>query len=118
MQTIICYTNYLPQGKTQEISFLELLLDEKWADGKLEYSKSLYSEIGNKNSILKAKQDYEFLLRAVKNYPLLAVGTALQNSPIHDSQHHNSSSELPIIQAGLSIIFVRIAILSANINRN
>lgn len=94
MQTIICYTNYLPQGKTQEISFLELLLDEKWADGKLEYSNSLYSEIGNKNSILKAKQDYEFLLRAVKNYPLLAVGTALQNSPIHDSQCQINSSEL------------------------
>ena len=35
MDGIICYTPYLPEGKERDISFLELLLDENWAEGTI-----------------------------------------------------------------------------------
>ncbi len=60
MQEIICYSNYLPEGTEQTISFMQLLLDENWAKGELLFSETVYSEVGGKNMKLSAKRDYEF----------------------------------------------------------
>lgn len=76
MEEIICYTAFLPDGEQKKITFMELLLDERWADGKLEYPKSIFSQVGDINHKLTAKQNYEFLLRAVQKYPFKAVGRA------------------------------------------
>lgn len=49
MREIICYTAYLPEGSKQNITFWKLLLDENWANGKIECSEEIYQEAGNKN---------------------------------------------------------------------
>ena len=36
MEEIICYTGHLAEGVKQNITFMELLLDERWAAGRLE----------------------------------------------------------------------------------
>ena len=41
MDGIICYTPYLPEGEERDISFLELLLDENWAEGAIKSRQSL-----------------------------------------------------------------------------
>ncbi len=74
MDGIICYTPYLPEGKERDISFLELLLDENWAEGTIKCQEKVYSDVGDMNRKLEAKQNYEFLLRAVQKYPLKAIG--------------------------------------------
>ena len=74
MNKIICHTHYLPKGIQQELSFLELLLDERWSKGELEYPDDIFSLIGNRNTKLSVKQEYEFLLRAAQKYPVLAIG--------------------------------------------
>ena len=53
---------------------MELLLNDNWAGGRLEYPEDIFSLIGDKNKKLSAKQDYEFLLRAAKKYPVTAIG--------------------------------------------
>lgn len=45
------------------ISFLDLLLDERWCDGTIYISKELLRKAGGINKKLKAKQKYELLLR-------------------------------------------------------
>lgn len=87
MREIICYTAYLPEGAEQNITFLELLLDENWADGRIECPEEVYHEVGDRNSRLSSKQNYEFLLRAVLKYPLKAVGISreLPSCPISAS---------------------------------
>lgn len=76
MNEIICYTHYLPEGEEKYISFMELLLDDNWADGNILCPDEVYAAIGNTNTRLNAKQNYEFLLRAIKKYPLKAIGAA------------------------------------------
>ncbi len=75
---IICRTSYLPKGIEQNITFMELLLDERWAEGDIECPEEIFSKVNGINYKLTAKQNYEFLLRAVKKYPLKAVGSSLQ----------------------------------------
>ena len=82
MEEIICYTDYLPEGTKQTITFMELLLDDRWVGEKFECPQKLYSEIGNVNDKLTAKQNYEFLLRAAKKYPVTAIGAAPQQDII------------------------------------
>lgn len=74
MEEIICYTNYLPEGTEQNISFMELLLNDNWANGKIQCSDSIFNEVGTLNTKLLAKQNYEFLLRVTRRYPLKAIG--------------------------------------------
>lgn len=74
MDEIICYTSYLPEGEERSIDFMELLLDDNWAGGYIECPEKIYSDIGDINHRLAAKQNYEFLLRAVQKYPLKARG--------------------------------------------
>ena len=74
MEEIICYTARLPEGEEQNVTFMELLLDERWADGTIECPQACYGKTGEFNHKLAAKQTYEFLLRAVQNYPLRSVG--------------------------------------------
>lgn len=74
MDEIICYTSYLPEGEERRIDFMELLLDDNWAAGYIECPEKIYSDIGDINRRLAAKQNYEFLLRAVQKYPLKAKG--------------------------------------------
>ncbi len=74
MEEIICYTPYLLEGERRNISFLELLLDDNWANGYIECPEDVYFNIGDINHRLVAKQNYEFLLRAVQKYPLKAMG--------------------------------------------
>ena len=71
---VLCYTSYLPEGSTKPISFMELLLDENWANGQIICSKEVYSQVGDRNQQLSAKQNYEFLLRAALLYPIKAIG--------------------------------------------
>ena len=81
MDEIICYTAYLPENNEKDISFLELLLDDNWADGRIEYPENLPAETGGINRKLTAKQNYEFLLRAVQKYPLKAIGIPTAPAP-------------------------------------
>lgn len=90
MPEIICYTNYLPKGTEQYISFLDLLLDDNFAKGQIVCPNKVYSIVGNINSRLKAKQNYEFLLRAALEFPLKAVGTAV--SDVNTSAANDSIS--------------------------
>lgn len=77
MEKIIFYTNHLPLHETKAVSFMELLLDDTWVSGQIICPDSLYSEIGYINTKLKEKQNYEFLLRAAKKFPIYAVGSDL-----------------------------------------
>lgn len=76
MQEIVCYTTYLPEGTEQYITFMELLLDDNWANGTINCPDEVYCKIGDINTKLASKQNYEFLLRAVQKYPLKAIGTS------------------------------------------
>ncbi len=76
MNEIICHTSHLPEGEELNISFMDLLLNDTWADGELCFPESLYSEIGNKNNKLVAKQNYEFLLRAAQTHPIKLIGNS------------------------------------------
>lgn len=42
MKEIICYTHSLPEGDEQNITFMELLLDERWAEGVLNARKPFF----------------------------------------------------------------------------
>ena len=76
MKEIICYSSYLPKGTKQNISFMELLLDEHWAEGEIFCPSGIFQEVGGFNDRLTANWRYEFLLRAVQKYPLTAVGVS------------------------------------------
>lgn len=80
MDKIICLSPHLPPGAKLNISFLELLLDDTLAEGTLQFPDTLYNEVGTLNTKLSAGQNYEFLLRAVRKYPLELVGTASQTA--------------------------------------
>ena len=43
MKEIICYTHSLPEGDEQNITFVELLLDERWAEGDFECPEAIFS---------------------------------------------------------------------------
>lgn len=92
---VLCYTSYLPEGSTKPISFMELLLDENWANGQIICSKEVYSQVGDRNQQLSAKQNYEFLLRAALLYPIKAIGvpyaaSATSSQPISMDNLWNS----------------------------
>ena len=74
MDEIICYTNLLPVGEKKILSFWDILLDDRWTEGSLSCPDAFYSEIGNINQKLHAKQNYEFLLRAATKFPVSAIG--------------------------------------------
>ena len=73
---IICLTPHLPENEELNISFIELLLNDTWADGELHFPESIYAEIGNKNKKITAKQNYDFLLRAAVKYPVKLLGSS------------------------------------------
>lgn len=72
---ILCYTSCLPEGSTKQISFMELLLDENWANGQIVCPEEVYSHIGDRNQLITTKQNYEFLIRAALQYPIKAIGS-------------------------------------------
>lgn len=74
MEEIICYTVRLPEGTKQNIPFMELLCDERWAEGVIFCPEGIFQEVGSFNSRLSANQRYEFLLRAVQKHPFTAIG--------------------------------------------
>ncbi|MBQ7920629.1 MAG: glycosyltransferase family 1 protein [Lachnospiraceae bacterium] len=74
MEEITCHTQLLPPGETRELTFWDILLDDRWAEGNIICSDNIYNKIGNLNYKLHAKQNYEFLLRAVEFYPVKAIG--------------------------------------------
>lgn len=80
MEEIICYTDRLPKDTKKNISFLDLLLNERLAEGILLFPKDIYTRIGDINRKLTAKQNYEFLLRAVSEYPFTAIGASLPSN--------------------------------------
>ncbi len=86
MEEIICYTRRLPEGEQRKITFMELLLDDRWADGSIECPECFYAQIGDMNHKLAAKQNYEFLLRAVQKYPLKAVGISSDDVELHETE--------------------------------
>lgn len=53
-----------------EAVFLEILLKEKYVGGEIQISKDALCKAGGVNKQLKAKQDYELLLRLARNYRL------------------------------------------------
>ncbi len=91
---ILCYTAYLPEGVKQNISFMEILLDENWANGKIECPEEIYSETGNRNQKLHAKQNYEFLLRAASKFPVTAIGISSKDSRLSSCQSASSPENL------------------------
>lgn len=92
MDEIICYTHYLSEGKEQNISFMELLLNDNWANGSISCPDTIFAEVGAKNTRLTAKQNYEFLLRAAKKYPIKAIGISAESSARISSSSDNISS--------------------------
>lgn len=92
MQEIICYTPYLSEGTERTISFMELLLDDNWANGKIICPEEVYASIGNINTRLTAKQNYEFLLRATQKYTLKAIGVSPAQFPSAVSSEAPTSS--------------------------
>lgn len=76
MKKIICYNSRLPQGTQQNIAFMDLLLNEQLAEGILLCPKDIFGRIGDINHKLSAKQNYEFLLRAMSKYPFIIVGAS------------------------------------------
>ncbi len=87
MPEIICYTTYLPEGTKLNISFFELLLDENLANGVIVCPTEVYSKVGTLNTKLKAKQNYEFLLRALLEYPVTIIGS----SPSYDASKSDAA---------------------------
>lgn len=86
MPEIICYTTYLPEGTKQNISFFDVLLDEDLANGVIVCPLEVYSKVGTLNTKLTAKQNYEFLLRVLLEYPVVAFGvSSFANVPKDDS---------------------------------
>lgn len=71
---VLCYTTCLPEGTSQHIPFMELLLNENWANGQIVCSEEVYPRVGYINHQLTAKQNYEFLLRAALKYPIKLIG--------------------------------------------
>ena len=95
MSEIICYTDYLPKGTEQYITFFDLLLNDNLAKGQIVCPDEVYASVGNINSCLGAKQNYEFLLRAVLEFPLKVVGTAVEDSVMTDTtvEAENTSAD-------------------------
>lgn len=93
MDEIICYTPYIPEGDEKIISFMDILLNDQWAEGIVQCPESFYAEIGDVNKLLSQKQNYEFLLRAAKIYPVKAVGASASsvrnNNHISDISRYN-----------------------------
>lgn len=112
MQEIICYTPYLSEGTERYIDFMKLLLDDNWANGEIIFPEEIYSAIGNINTRLSAKQNYEFLLRATQKYPLKAIGVSSAAIP----PTAISSSDLLQMYHGMTI--VPTAIFWTNTNGN
>lgn len=76
MEEIICYTEKIPSGQWQYLSFWDILLDDTWAAGSFSCPNNIYPMTGSLNRQLHAKQNYEFLLRAALHAPVRAVGIA------------------------------------------
>lgn len=84
MDKIICYTSLLPPDQEKQLTFWDILLDDRWTEGGFHCPDELYHEIGNINQKLHAKLSYEFLLRASQKYPITAVGCELSVTDIGD----------------------------------
>lgn len=68
---VICYR----KGKGErELSFLEILLDERVLEGDIYIKKEAFSAAGGINDRLEAKQNYELVLRAAKKYGVILSG--------------------------------------------
>lgn len=93
MKEIICYTDCLPDGTEQYISFFDLLLNDNLANGEFVCPFEVYSAVGNINSHLRAKQNYEFLLRAALEFPLKAIGTAVSDMEMSDTSTYESNAD-------------------------
>ena len=76
MSEIICYTTQLPEGEKIKLTFFDLLLDENLANGHVICPKEVYANVGTLNTRLFAKQNYEFLLRAIDKFPVYAIGSS------------------------------------------
>lgn len=91
MNAVTCYTEYLAPGEERKLSFHEILLDERWADGVIECDDMVYAKVGDVNRRLKAKQKYEFLLRAAKLYEVKAVGMDVEIRSIQVSEENEKA---------------------------
>ncbi|WMC93880.1 glycosyltransferase family protein [Kineothrix sp. MB12-C1] len=78
MNAVICYTRRLPRGEEKELSFLDILLDDTWVGDNIQYEDSLVAEIGDKNTCLSQKRNYEFVLRAAKRFRVKAIGAGIE----------------------------------------
>ena len=95
MPEIICYTTQLPPGEKLNLTFFDLLLDENLANGPIVCPKEVYAGVGTLNTKLNAKQNYEFLLRALLIYPVYAVGMSESYEEICAVWDHNFFDILP-----------------------
>ncbi len=73
---VICYTTHLLSGEERSLSFMDILLDDRWAEGEIRFLEPLFAEVGGFNTRLHTKQTYELLLRVAEHYPVKAVGIA------------------------------------------
>lgn len=74
VEEIICYTPHISKGNQKKLSFMDIFLNDQWAECSIQCPESVYDEIGNINNLLLQKQNYEFLLRVARLYPIKAVG--------------------------------------------
>lgn len=86
MDEVVCYTRHLSPGEERKLSFWEIFLDERWADGSLYCKDAVYAAVGNLNKQLNSKQNYEFLLRAALQFEIKAVGKKPNTGIIEDKE--------------------------------
>ena len=78
---VICV---LETEEEKDENFFEILYDERLAEGALWIPKSIFREVGGLNFRLRAKRQYELLLRLAERYPLKIIQdeTALKERAI------------------------------------
>ena len=68
---ICLYHPYLQ--KKEQLSFLQILLDERYAEGYLSIPVKILRKCGYLNERLSGKRMYELLLRVIQEYPITGV---------------------------------------------
>ena len=72
MENEIClYHPYLQ--RKEQLSFLQILLDERYAEGYLSIPAKVLRKCGYLNERLPSKRIYELLLRVIQEYPITGV---------------------------------------------
>lgn len=76
-EAVVLYHPYLCPQK-ESLSFLQILLDERYADGYLSISAEILKEVGYLNERIPGKRLYELLLRVAQKYTIVGMPLTIQ----------------------------------------